>query len=205
MNITENIVANGSLTVRQGIFGAMNKDQLISDLAAVVPIPLDSFRVWDAFKTPLGTAAADDAGMTAGAFATGCPYIHSLELNAAGSVTQYARVLVTLPISYVAGQEVKVNLAGGMLTSVASVAATVDVEAYKTGRDALITGSDLCTTSATTINSLTFAEVPFTLTATGLSPGDMLDIRITFASNSATASSHFAAIAAAELQITSKG
>jgi hypothetical protein len=110
-----------------------------------------------------------------------------------------------LPPNYVAGTTVQINVSGGMLTSVASVAATVDAEAYVFGRDTLKTGSDLVTTTAQSINSLTFADRTFSLTSTALTAGDILDIRLTIAANSATASSHFAAIGAVEMLLDVKG
>lgn len=42
-------------------------------------------------------------------------------------------------------------------------------------------GSDLVTTSATTINSLTAAAKEFAITPTGLVAGDELDVRVTIA------------------------
>ena len=65
-----------------------------------------------------------------------------------------------------------------MGTTVAGTSCVVDVEAYKVGKDNTL-GSDICATSATTINSLTFANKDFTITAGTLAAGDVLDIRIT--------------------------
>ena len=68
----------------------------------------------------------------------------------------------------------------GMLTAVADQTATVDVEVYKSDEDATSTG-DLCATAATSdnMNSLVFADIDFTITPTTLSPGDLLDVRLT--------------------------
>jgi hypothetical protein len=62
----------------------------------------------------------------------------------------------------VAGETITLRLSAGMLTTVASSSCTVDVEMYLTNRESLVSGSDLCATSATTINSLTFANKDFT-------------------------------------------
>jgi hypothetical protein len=58
--------------------------------------------------------------------------------------------------------------------------ATVDVECYELSA-AGVAGSDLCATAAQSINSTTSGSDDFTITPTGLSPGDMLDIRVTVA------------------------
>ncbi len=69
-----------------------------------------------------------------------------------------------------------------MITTVASVACTVDIECYRSNNETSI-GSDLCATSAISINSLTFADKDFTITAATLARGDLLDIRLTILVN----------------------
>jgi hypothetical protein len=71
-----------------------------------------------------------------------------------------------------------------MVTTVASSSCTVDVECYKIDKITGI-GSDLCATSATTINSLVFSAKAFTITPSGLTAGDVLDVRLTIACNDA--------------------
>lgn len=165
------------------------------------------WRVWDAIGTALGSPAADDLGITAGVFGTGTPYLTAGDNKANGAVTtRYARQMFTLPTSYVAGETVQFAFAAGMLTTIADVSATVDVEIFKSLRTTLITGSDLVTTAAQSINSLTFAELTFTVTPTSLSPGDTLDIRIAIACrDNATGTAVTPAIAAAELLLDIKG
>ena len=205
MTIDEDVVMKKSLTLRGVINASLLRSNLIADLAQVYPLLPQNFRVHDAFQTALGTAGTDDLGVAGGAFGTNCPYLTTSDLNAAGAVTQYGRTLFQLPPEYTAQGNVKVNLAAGMLTSVAGTSATVDVEAYLVNRDTLISGSDLVTTAAQSCNSLTFADLPFTVTAAGLTPGAILDIRVAFIGNSATATSHFGAIAAAEMLLDIKG
>lgn len=206
MNTIEgDLTIKGNLTLRGNLEGNVPRSTVVLDQGVSFPLSLENFRVWDAFQTPLGTAGTDDLGITAGAFATGCPYLHAGDMNAAGSVTRYGRTTFTLPIEYNPGGLFVINFSAGMLTAVASVAATVDVEVYKLARTTLKTGSDLVVSAAQSINSTTFADIPFSLTATGLNPGDMFDIRVTIAANSATASSHFAAIAVAEVLLDVKG
>lgn len=204
MRIDGDLTVTGSINASGSYTGPISKSNLVQETLEAFPIPLTSLRVWDAFQTNITTAAADDLGLTAGAFGTGTPYVVSRDLNALGATTGYARTLFTLPPEYVDGAAITIRFAAGMLSAVASVSATVDVEVYKVARTTLVSGSDLVTTSATSINSTTFAEYSFTVTPTSRVAGDVLDIRIALSCNSATASSHFAAIAAIEVLLTIK-
>jgi len=150
--------------------------------------------------------SADDMAISSGAFATGLPYIHTGDLMAAGATTRYARTMFTLPPEYVSAGAFQFRFASGMLTTVADTSATIDCEAYKTARSTLKTGSDLVSTSASSINSLSFAEKTFDISSTGLIAGDVLDIRVTIAINDAGASTVVdGAIAHAEALLTIKG
>lgn len=134
---------------------------------------------------PTGGAGNDDLGISSGTYGTAVPSIQTGDNKAAGAVTKYARRTFQLPHNYVAGETIVIRLHAGMKTTVASSSATVDVECYLSDDEAAVDGSDLCATSATTINSLTMADKDFTITATSLSPGDVLDIRIAIATNDA--------------------
>lgn len=143
-------------------------------------VPLTDLRVWDAFQTNLpGTAASDDLALIGGTFATGSPTIRTSDADNT-TVTQYARFIYQLPYSYVAGEDVILRIYAGMNTSVASASATVDVECYRHDGTGGI-GSDLCSTSAQTINSTSNANKDFTIDDATLTPGDQLDVRITVA------------------------
>lgn len=164
------------------------------------------WRVWDALHTNLpGTSATDDLALVGGTFGTASPTIQTSDLKAAGSTTRYARCLFQLPSCYVAGQSVTVRAHAGMKTTVADVAATVDFEVYRSNDEEGI-GSDLCTTSATTINSLTDADKDFAVTSASLNPGDTLDIRMTVLVNdAATATAVIGQIGSVELLLDVKG
>ena len=152
-------------------------------------IPLTDFRVWDAYTTVLPAASAtDDLGLYGGTFGSASPYIGTSDLKTAGATTRYARVATHLPDVYEADADVKIRLFAGMITTVADVSATIDVECYESDGDSTIS-ADLCTTAATSINggpAGTFANVDFVITDTGLSPNDLLDIRVTIAVNDAS-------------------
>jgi hypothetical protein len=113
--------------------------------------------------------------------------------------------MVELPECYEAGETVTLSLSAGVVTTVASVSCTVDVECYELDKIGGI-GSDLCTTSATTINSLVFAAKSFTITSSGLVAGDVLDVRLTIAVNdAATVTAVTPTIAAIDLLCDIKG
>jgi len=143
------------------------------------PIPLTDFRVWDAMATLLPSAgASDDLGLVGGTFGTATPSLRTQDCKTLTN-SNYARVLIQLPWEYVAGQTVTLRFKAGMIITISDTTATLDCEAYKLQADPDdAIGSDLVTTAATTINSLTFADVDFTVTPSGLSPGDILDVRI---------------------------
>lgn len=154
--------------------------------------------------TPAGSA--DDLRLVGGTFATGVPSIQTGDLKNAGSTTRYARFSVELPPEYVAGQAVSVRLHAGMLTTVASTAATVNVEAYKSNKESLVSGGNLYTGAAQTINSLTFADKDFSLTATSLAAGDRLDVRIAILVNdTGTGTAVIGCIGSPEMLLTIKG
>lgn len=150
-------------------------------------VRLDSMRVWDDLSALLpGTPASDDLGIIEGTFGTDAPTIQTGDAKAA-TVTRRMRFQFPLPKEYIAGQDVQVQIRAGMVTTISDSTATVDVEAYAYDGDGAV-GSDLCTTAAQTINSLVKDNRNFVITATALSPGDVLDVRVTVAiTDSATA------------------
>lgn len=204
--IPNNVDIEGDLIVR-GNLPNIPRSSLVQDDFVSFMIPLERFRVWDAYATALpGTSATDDLGLITGTFGTAPPYIGTGDVKNS-TVTRYARVGYQLPAEYVAGQSVRLTLHAGMITTVSSGAATVDVECYRMAQDGSTgMGSDLVTTAATTIRSLTFGDKDFDITSTALSPGDWLDIRVTInIVDSATGTAVIGAILAAEMKLDIKG
>lgn len=137
-----------------------------------------AWRVHDSFAALPTVGAADDLGAVAGAFATSVPTIQSGDVKALGATTRYARLMLALPPEYDTGSDVRILVKAGMLTNVADATAVIDFSAYLSAGDSLVSGSDLITTVAQDINSLTFEDIYFNLNAASLSPGDTLDIRM---------------------------
>lgn len=204
--LPDNLDVQGNLLVR-GTLPTYTRSRLTQEDFAVYPVDLSQLRVWDAFATTLpGTSATDDLGIYTGTWATNVPYVATSDLKAAGSTTRYASFTFCLPPEYVANESVRIRAKAGMLTTVADTAATIDFEAYRSDRDTTIGGSDLVSTSATTINSLTFAEKTFDLTATTLSAGDWIHVRMAVLVNdAATVTAVIGAVAALEMLLDIKG
>jgi len=170
----------GSLTLGGSLSPAIARSGLAQDDNAEYVVPWASLRVFDALATNLpATSGTDDLGLYGGTFGSASPKVSTGDVKAS-SVTRYARFQFALPPEYVAGQSVTVRLHAGMTTTAADTSATVDVECYKSDDEAGI-GSDLCTTTAADINDTTDADFDFVITPTGLTAGDVLDIRLTVA------------------------
>lgn len=168
--------ATGVATVR---FTLQSTDRG-TQAATPISIPFTSLRVHDAMQTNLpGTAANDDMGLITGTPGTDVPTIQGVDFGGT-STDEKAAFEFNLPTNYVAGSAVTVRVHAGMLTAVSDGTATVDVECWKATAGGAA-GSDLCSTAAQSINSLTFANKDFTITPTGLAAGDRLIIRLSFA------------------------
>jgi len=154
----------------------------IANTTTAVPIPLTSAKIHDAMQTDLtDTANADDMGIITGTPGTDAPTLQGVDFGGTTSDEKCA-FEVSLPADYVAGQPVTLRVKATMLTTVSDGTATVDAEAWETDGIGAV-GADICATAAQSINSLTPANKDFTITPTGLAPGDRLIIRLSFAAS----------------------
>jgi len=201
------VLVLGNLQYTGSLLPGVARSGLTQDTSQSYWLPWDGFRVWDAVATNLpATPASDDLGLIGGTWGTGVPSIQTGDLKAAGSTTRYARCQFQLPPEYVTGTGLVLRLHAGMITTIAGTAATVDVEVYKSGKEFLVSGSDLCATAATSINSTTLADKDFAITGTGLVAGDQLDIRIAILVNdAATGTAVIGCIGSAEMLLTIRG
>lgn len=200
--LPDNTVSNASCAAN----AAIARSKLAQDALAVYGIPMSAFRTHDAMATNLpGTSSGNDLAYVGGTHSTNSPSLKTADLKSAGATSNYARVELILPAEYDSGNTVTLRLNSYMLTTVADVSATVDVTCFKADRIGGV-GSDICATVAQDMNSLTPANKDFTITPTGLVPGDKLDVRIEVAVNDAsTGTAVIAAIGAVELLLDIRG
>jgi hypothetical protein len=178
LTINGDAVVSGSLRLGGGITPLKQAADLLTVEEKTWTIPWTLWRVHDAINTNLPAAAGtDDLGLVAGTLGTNAPSIQSLDFGGT-TTTAYARAQLPIPADYVAGQSLKIRFHAGMLTTVADTTCSLDMVAYRSDEESLV-GADLASAgAANNIKSLTFADVDFTITPSGLNPGDMLDVRI---------------------------
>ena len=146
-------------------------------------IPLTNLRVWDAVASILpSAAAADDLGLVTGTWGTNPVRVTAGDVKASSS-TRRLYFAVPIPANYEDGQTIQVRIRAKMETTVADTSCTIDLEAYIGTSGTL--GSDLVTTAAQSMNSLTAASYDFTINPTGVDPGDLLECRLSIAYNDA--------------------
>lgn len=203
--VVPNLMVQGDLYIG-GNKPVYERSELTLEASQRFPIPWTAWRVWDALQTNLpGTAATDDLALIGGTFGTASPAIQSGDVKAAGTVTRYARCQVTLPFEYQPAQSVVIRARAEMITTVAATSCVIDFEAYRSDQ-AVGIGSDLVTTTAQSMNSLTDANLDFTVDAATLLPGDLLDIRMTITSvDGATGTAVIPSVGAVELLCSVKG
>lgn len=178
---------NGTIRLSDNGLTGIDRVDLTQENLTPFDLPPETWRIYDNMDAllPDPPTTGDDIGIVSGTFGTATPSLQTRDVKAVGAAPHYARRMVQLPHNYIAGETVTIRLHAGMVTTVADVSATVDVEAYKSNNEGAVSGSDLCATAATTCNSLTAADKDFTITPTSLSPGDWLDVRIAIHVNDA--------------------
>lgn len=93
-----------------------------------------------------------------------------------------------------------------MLTTIADSSCLIDLEAFRAVGTTLVSGTDLVTTAAQSMNSLTFTLKPFELDATQIEPGMLLDLRVSITvTDAATATAVIGVIALANMQAMVQG
>lgn len=197
----------GNLTVRGGLSPLITRANLEQDSNQLYVVPLTSAKVWDAANSNLpGTPAADDLGLVTGTWGTDTPNIQTGDLKAAGATTRYALFELSLPPEYVVTGSVSLRFSAGMFTTVADTTCTLDAAVYLTDREGLVSGGDICSTAAQSINNLVFDDIDFAITSATLNPGDTLLARVEIACNdAATGTAVIGAIGGVQLLLDIKG
>jgi hypothetical protein len=149
------------------------------------PVNWADFRVWDAqTSNPVAVPASDDLALLPAAFtASGASTLISAgDCKNLGATTRRVAFFMAVPAEYDDGETIQIRIRAFMSTTVASTSCTVDLEAFIVGSSSTV-GSDLVTTAATTMNSLTASDKDFTIDAASVNPGDLLLCRLTIVCN----------------------
>jgi hypothetical protein len=196
-----------SLTIEPNttISGLSRTSLDVESLASFV-IPLEQWRVWNTGAVLPNTSASDDLGYYSGTWGTDTAALKTYDVKTVGATTLYARTTVVLPPEYVATNAVSLRMSAGHLTAVADTTSTIDVDAYLSDDEAIISGSNLYSGAAQSCNSLTFANLDYTIDAGTLSPGNSIDVRLAVAVNDgAGASAVIACIGSTVLRCDIRG
>ena len=177
MILPDGFIVDSSISANAAIATAKLEQRVLQ----AVPVRLTDCRVWDAPTSILPSAAAtDDLGLIAGTWGTDALLINAGDLKAVGLTTRRMRFQVVVPDHYDDGATIQVKVRAAVETTVADTSCTVDLEGYK-GDGTGAVGTDLITTAAQSINSLTPADYTFTLDGSGIDPGDLIDVRLSIA------------------------
>ena len=143
---------------------------------------LESLRIFDSATNAVlpNAATSDDLGLILGTQATTGFSVQTSDAKAT-TVTQKARFRFWLPAEYVSGGTITLVPHAGMLTTISDGTATIDFSVYAKNEADFTHSADICTTTATTINSLTLGAKSFTVTPTSRVNGDELSVLMTIA------------------------
>lgn len=170
--ITKGVALIGELRLDNGLA----RTYLLQEDAVAYPIAIASLRQ----VTGVPLAATE----TAGNFNVNVGSHVELafgEVSSDETEISVTRVQFALPAEYVAGQTVTVRLPVALIaaTTGANNGSTIDLSVYKSDGAGAV-GSDLCATAAQTFAAVdTWYNKDFTVTPTGLEPGDVLNLEIT--------------------------
>jgi len=141
-------------------------------------IKIMDLAVWDSpsARAVIATGANDDLAVVYGTHLTACPTIETGDVKTLTGSRSIGFQFV-IPVHYVAGETITLRVNAGMKTTVAGTSCTLDALVSESGDPT----TDICATAATTINSVTAANIDFTITPTNVAAGDILDVVLTIA------------------------
>lgn len=152
----------------------LQRSSAATETSQKIRIPLTAFKNADGSAIPATTPGAGQYAAISGGFGVGG---HKLQGEAASGNTKTPTCKATfaMPQNYVAGTSFTLEVTE-RVSAVANTTADIDANLFKSNENGGVTGSDLCVTSAITHNSTSWVTQVFTITTTGLSPGDEIDI-----------------------------
>jgi len=200
--VPDGFITNDSISSTAAIDVAKLAQQTVQEF----PVGFSTFRVWDAITSlPPASSSSDDLGIVTGTPGTDGPTITTGDVKAAGVTTRKIGFEIPVPHNYDDGQTIEVRVRAAMETTVADVAAYVDLSAYIVNGSGLV-GSDLVTTSQIAMNSLTPADCDFVLSAGSIDPGDHIMCVLSLSvEDSATATDVIAAVYSVVLRCDTRG
>lgn len=141
-------------------------------------VHVTDLRRWDALNAglPITDDASDDLYIEDGTYGTDWPLVKSDDVGNT-TATQYASFFFALPGNYQDGQTITLRVRCKMGV-IADDAATLDLTAYRSDEDGTVT--EVRATSATDINSATYANYDYTITPTSRVGGDEIQCRLKF-------------------------
>ncbi len=153
----------------------VHRDELVEEALKPYGIPISALR----HTTGVPLTASETAG---GFNVSVGSNIHKAQGEITDNETEVSVCLFqfVLPPEYVAGGDIKVRLPVAIIKTAAATdnGSTIDVSVYRQEDGAV--GSDLCATAAQTFAAVdTWYDKDFTVTATGLVAGDVLNVVIT--------------------------
>lgn len=176
LQVGDTLLANYAGVCVVDATGHVKQSNTSTSLQVFAITPLE-WRENDGVTVCPATAASTNFGVVLGTDGTNFPTLQTIDSKAATTAV-VARAVVRLPANYVAGSAITIRAHAGMLTTIADTSATLGLNVYSNAGNN--TGSaNLNTTVAQSINSLTFADVNFTITPTGLVAGQLLHIKMT--------------------------
>jgi len=197
-DIVECLLDNGAGTM------SWARAQMTQDNAAVYHVPLTDMRVWNAMHTlaVVTTAAADDLAFVAGTFGTSNNTLNAGDLQDAGLTTMKVGFQFAMPVEYTAAETITLRVKALVATNVADTSCTLDAEVTNFDDPT----EDICATAVTDMNDTTVADIDFTITATDVTAGDLLDVVLTIAcTDAATSAEVLPTINAIQMLLDVKG
>lgn len=182
--------------------GITTRAQLSQEALIAYPVVFSRMKVHDAFATDVPAAgAADDLGLVNNTYGTTNPTLETQDHKTA-TASNFARFQFEVPPEYEAGETITLRVNAGMLTTISDGTATLDAECFRHAAPTV----DISATAAQSINSLTAADIDFTITPTNVVVGDILDIRLTTAiSDTATGTAVIGQINSVDVLMDIKG
>ncbi len=183
---TDTLRVTGRLTHVNDFQPPIDPGQIAQRTLQEYVIDLTQCRVHDDFGVILPNAGlTDDLGLVGGSFGTNAPSLQTEDLKAAGATLNRAAFTFALPPEYVAGETVLVRFRVGMITNVADVDATLDIECYSNDEDNTVSADLAAAAVADNMNTLiaSVVTIDFTITNAALSPGTVLNVRVSTSVN----------------------